>query len=97
VPPRINRPETVAETPVRRGSKGGIVKPSAMRIFQYLKDRGRFVTSTEIIKDCFTTTPSKRLDELFKAGLIEKQPHKGREMEYRARTMPEILLNRRIA
>ena len=73
------------------------MKPSAMRIFQYLKDRGGFVTSTEIIKDCFTTTPSKRLDELFKAGLIEKQPRKGREMEYRARTMPEILLNRRIA
>jgi hypothetical protein len=67
------------------------MKPSAMRIFQYLKDRGCFVTSTEIIKDCFTTTPSRRLFELRKAGLIEQRQHKGREQEYRARTMYEIL------
>jgi hypothetical protein len=71
------------------------MKPSAMRIFQYLKDRGCYVTSTEIIRDCFTTTPSKRLDELHDAKLIEKRPRHGRQMEYRARTMDEILLNER--
>jgi uncharacterized membrane protein len=67
------------------------MKPSAMRIFQYLKDRGCFVTSTEIVRNCYTTTVSKRLSELRKAGLIETQQHKGNGKEYRARTMFEIL------
>ena len=70
----------------------GGMKPSAMRIFQYLKERGCYVTSTEIVKDCFTTTPSKRLDELHDAGMIVKEKYKGREMKYRAKTMPEILM-----
>ena len=68
------------------------VKPQAEAILRYLKQRGEFVTSTEIIKDCFTTTPSKRLDELHDAGLIVKEKYKGREMKYRAKTMPEILM-----
>ena len=71
------------------------MKPSAEAILAYLIRRGGFVTSTEIIKDCFTTTPSRRLFELRKAGLIEQRQHKGREQEYRARTMDEILLNER--
>lgn len=68
------------------------MKPQAEAILRYLKDRGCFVTSTEIIKDCFTTTPSKRLNELHDAGLIVKEKYKGREMKYRAKTMPEILM-----
>jgi uncharacterized membrane protein len=71
------------------------VKPQAAAILAYLIRRGGFVTSTEIIKDCLTTTPSKRLDELHDAGLIEKRKKIGRQMEYRARTMDEILLNER--
>ncbi len=67
------------------------MKPQAEAILRYLKQRGGFVTSTEIVKDCFTTTPSKRLDELHDAGLIVKEKYKGREMKYRAKTMPEIL------
>ena len=70
------------------------MKPSAQAILDYLRSRGGYITSTEIIKDCFTTTPSKRLDELHDAGLIDKRQHKGREMEYRAYTMPEILFRR---
>ncbi len=73
----------------------GGVKPQCERILAYLIRRGCYVTSTEIIRDCFTTTPSKRLDELHDAGLIEKRPRHGRQMEYRARTMDEILLNER--
>ncbi len=70
----------------------GGVKPQCECILAYLIRRGCYVTSTEIIRDCFTTTPSKRLDELHDAGLIEKEKHKGREMKYRAKTMPEILM-----
>ena len=70
------------------------VKPSCERILAYLIRRGCYVTSTDIIRDCFTTTPSKRLDELHDAGLIVKEPHRGREMKYRAKTMPEILMGR---
>jgi hypothetical protein len=77
-----------------RKHRGEVVKPSAQRILDYLRLRGEYVTSTDIIRDCFTTTPSKRLDELHDAGLIDKRPRKGREMEYRALTMPEILLRR---
>ena len=71
------------------------VKPSAALILAYLRHRGGYVTSTEIVRDCYTTTPSKRLDELHDARLIEKRPRHGRQMEYRARTMDEILLNER--
>ncbi|MDA8121391.1 MAG: hypothetical protein M0Z38_02345 [Deltaproteobacteria bacterium] len=70
------------------------LKPQCEAILAYLRSRGGFVTSTEIIRDCFTTTPSKRLDELHDAGLIEKRQHKGRQMAYRAKTMPEILLGK---
>lgn len=73
----------------------GGVKPSCESIFAYLVRRGCYVTSAEIVRDCYTVTPSKRLDELHDAGLIEKRPRKGRMMEYRARTMDEILLNER--
>ena len=71
------------------------VKPQAEAILAYLRHRGEYVTSTEIVRHCFTTTPSKRLDELHDAKLIEKRPRHGRQMEYRARTMDEILLNER--
>jgi Mn-dependent DtxR family transcriptional regulator len=70
------------------------IKPSAEAILTYLRHRGEFVTSTEIVRHCYTTTPSKRLDELHDAGLIEKKPYKGRQMAYRALSMPEILMGR---
>jgi hypothetical protein len=62
------------------------IKPSAAAVLAYLIRRAGWVTSTEIVRDCFTTTPSKRLDELHDAGLIEKEQYKGRQMQYRART-----------
>ena len=74
---------------------GMTIKPSAALILDYLRRRGEYVTSAEIVRDCYTTTPSKRLDELHDARLIEKRPRHGRQMEYRARTMDEILLNER--
>jgi hypothetical protein len=71
------------------------MKPSAEAVLAYLRRRGCYVTSTEIIKDCFTTTPSKRLDELHDAGLIEKRnTGNGSQKEYRALSMPEILMRR---
>ena len=70
------------------------MKPQTEAILAYLLRRGGFVPPTEIIKDCYTTTPSKRLDELHDAGLIVKEQHKGRQMKYRAKTMPEILMGR---
>jgi hypothetical protein len=86
---------------MRKGYKGGgmtitwpHIKPSADNVLQYLRHRGEFVTSTEIVKYCYTTTPSKRLSELRKAKLITSRQHKGREQEYRALTMQEILMGR---
>jgi uncharacterized membrane protein len=71
------------------------MKPSAEAILSFLIRRGGYVTSTEIVRNCYTTTVSKRISELRKAGLIETRQHKGAEKEYRARTMDEILLNER--
>lgn len=71
------------------------MKPSAAAILAFLIRRGGYVTSTEIVQNCYTTTVSKRLSELRKAGLIETRQHKGAQQEYRARSMDEILLNER--
>lgn len=48
------------------------IKPSADQILQYLRHRGEYVRTVEIIKFCGTVTPSKRLDELHDAQLITK-------------------------
>lgn len=69
------------------------IKPSADLILQYLRHRGEYVRSVEIIRHCHTVTPSKRLDELHDARLIDKRRCVAdpRFMEYRALTMTEIL------
>lgn len=61
------------------------MKPSAKHILDYLRGHGLWVTSTDIVRECRTTTPSKRLDELHDLGKIEKRPRHGRQMEYRAK------------
>ncbi len=58
------------------------MKPQALAIYEYMRLRGGFVTSAEIVRDCLTTTPSKRLDELHDAGMIIKRKKIGRQMEY---------------
>ena len=71
------------------------MKPQAEAILAYLVRRGEFVTSTEIVRNCYTTTVSKRLSELRAAGLIETRLYVGGVKKYRARTMDEILPNER--
>ena len=68
------------------------MKPSLERVLDFLRWYGGWCTSTEIVKNCYTTTPSKRLDELHDMGLIDKRnTGKGSQKEYRAKTMFEIL------
>ena len=60
------------------------MKPQALAILSYLRKQKKYVTSTEIVRNCHTTTPSKRLDELHDEGLIVKRKKLGRQMEYAA-------------
>lgn len=60
------------------------MKPSAAAIYNWLSRLGTWATSTDIVRSCGTTTPSKRLSELYRMGLIEKRQRKGRQQEYRA-------------
>jgi len=62
------------------------MKPSAQVVLAFLRKQRRYVTSAEIIRAVYTTTPSKRLDELHDAGLIEKRwhPEKPGMRQYRA-------------
>jgi hypothetical protein len=61
------------------------MKASCVAIYNFLAIRGTWTTSTEIVRACPTTTPSKRLSELHRAGYIEKKPYCGREMVYRVK------------
>jgi DNA-binding HxlR family transcriptional regulator len=62
------------------------MKASARAVLLFLLKQRRYVTSAEVIRAVYTTTPSKRLDELHDAGLIEKRwhPEKPRTRQYRA-------------
>ena len=62
------------------------MKLSAQAVLSFLRKQRRYVTSAEIIRAVYTTTPSKRLDELHDAGLIEKRwhPEKSCTRQYRA-------------
>ncbi len=62
------------------------MKPSAHAVLLFLRKQRRYVTSAEVIRAVYTTTPSKRLDELHDAGLIEKRwhPEKPHTRQYRA-------------
>jgi len=64
---------------------GDPLKPSAMLILNFLRRNGAS-TTTDIIRNCPTTTPTKRLSELWKAGLIDKDIHEsGTQMVYWAK------------
>lgn len=71
---------------------GRDLKPSAIAVYQYLRRGWR--KNREIFNACPTDTPTKRVSELWKAGLIVKRrsPDDPRYVEYRAKTMPEILM-----
>lgn len=79
----------------RPKKEGGTkLKKSAQVVLDYLRSCGDWRTTVDIIRNVGTVTPSKRLSELRKAKLIEDRKRKGNEKEYRAKTMPEILLGR---
>ena len=61
------------------------LKPSCLTILRYLKRGWR--RNRDIFIDCPTDTPTKRVSELHKAGLIDKRrcPSDPRYVEYRAR------------
>lgn len=60
------------------------MKPSAAVVYNWLSSIGTWATSTDVVRYCPTTTPSKRLSELYRMGLVEKRQRKGRQQEYRA-------------
>jgi hypothetical protein len=64
------------------------MKPSALAVYQYLRRGWR--KNREIFNACPTDTPTKRVSELFLAGMIEKRrcPLDTRYMEYRVRRTP---------
>lgn len=61
------------------------MKPSALAVLAYLKRGWR--KNREIFNACPTDTPTKRVSELWRAGLIDKRrsPLDPRYVEYRAR------------
>ena len=73
------------------------MKPSALEILRFLRRTRRYVGVREIFDFCGTNTPTKRVSELYRAGLIDKRrrPDDPRFVEYRARAMYKILLNER--
>jgi len=64
------------------------MKPSALPIFEYLvvARRGEWTTAAQVIRDCGTTCPHKRLSELIALGVVEKtfNPYSKRHRIYRA-------------
>jgi hypothetical protein len=76
--------------------EGVNLKPSAISVLIWLRRRG-WVLTEDVWKGCACVTPSKRLDELHDAGMIEKRkcPTDPHRKEYRARTlMDRILIGR---
>lgn len=71
------------------------MKPSAEYVLAFLIRNG-WTRNRTIMERCPTDTPTKRISELHKAGLIVKRrsPDDPRYIEYRAKTMPEILTGR---
>lgn len=68
------------------------MRPQELAILYYLTRCGTWVTTTDIIRDCYTTAPATRLSGLYRGGYVEKRQRKGRQQEYRALTMPEMLI-----
>ena len=64
------------------------MKSSALAILEYLvvARRGEWTTAAQVIRDCGTTCPHKRLSELIGLGYVEKKdsPYDGRHRIYRA-------------
>jgi len=64
------------------------MKPSILPIFEYLviNRKGEWTTAAQIIRDCYTTCPHKRLSELIAIGYVEKKenPYKKSLRLYRA-------------
>jgi DNA-binding HxlR family transcriptional regulator len=69
------------------------MKPSAETVLAYLIRNG-WTRNRTLMEQCPTDTPTKRISELHKARLIVKRrcPTDPRYVEYRAKTMPEILM-----
>lgn len=67
------------------------MKPSAEAILAYLIRNG-WTRNRTLMERCPTDTPTKRISELHRAGLIDKRrcPTDPRYVEYRAKTMEEI-------
>ena len=61
------------------------MRPQEAAILNYLSRRGTWVTSTEVLRDCYTTAPATRLSGLYRSGYIEKRQRKGRQQEYRVK------------
>ena len=61
------------------------MKPSTLQILVYLERCSRWCTIRNIFTVCPTNTPTKRLSELYKAGMIEKRrsPIDPKYMQYR--------------
>lgn len=68
------------------------MKPSCLPIFEYLviARKGEWTTAAQVIRDCGTTCPHKRLSELIDLGYVEKQanPYKRNRKIYRS--VPEV-------
>lgn len=60
------------------------MKPSAAAILNYMLRHGGWLRTVDIIRECPTVTPSKRLSELRSLGLIETRGL-GNRKEYRAK------------
>jgi len=51
----------------------GHMRPQTIALHKYLMKRGGWVSIRQVFNDFPTNTPSKRLSELYQAGLIEKR------------------------
>lgn len=84
VPRRVDGVSAVLEV-VDMIYEGVNLKPSAVAILIWMRRRS-WIRTEDVWKGCACVTPSKRLDELHDAGMIEKRKRgKGNEKEYRAK------------
>ena len=51
----------------------GTMRASTIALYEYMVKRGGWVSIRQVFNDFPTNTPSKRLSELYQAGLIEKR------------------------
>jgi hypothetical protein len=68
------------------------MKASILPIFEYLvvTRRGDWTTAAQVIRDCHTTCPHKRLSELIALGFVEKVPNPYKKNLRIYRSVPEV-------